>query len=40
VLGYYPTNPKHDGSFRKIKVEVNRPDLKILCRRGYYSPTE
>lgn len=40
VLGYYPTNPKHDGSFRKIKIEVNRPDLKILSRRGYYSPTD
>jgi VWFA-related protein len=40
VLGYYPTNPKHDGSFRKIKIEVNRPDLRILCRRGYYSPSE
>lgn len=40
VLGYYPTNPKRDGSFRKIKLEVNRPDLRILCRRGYYSPSE
>lgn len=40
VLGYYPVNPKHDGSFRKIKIEVNRPDLKILSRRGYYSPTD
>jgi len=40
VLGYYPTNPKHDGSFRKIKIEIDRPDLKILARRGYYAPTD
>jgi VWFA-related protein len=38
VLGYYPTNVKHDGTFRKIKVEVARPDVKILARKGYYAP--
>jgi VWFA-related protein len=38
VLGYYPSNPKHDGTFRSIKVEVHRPDLKILARKGYYAP--
>jgi VWFA-related protein len=38
VLGYYPTNPKRDGSFRKIKVDVSRPDVKILARKGYYAP--
>jgi len=40
VLGYYPTNNKRDGSFRKIRVEITRPGLKILARRGYYAPTE
>jgi len=38
VLGYYPTNTKRDGTFRKIKVEVDRPDAKILARKGYYAP--
>jgi VWFA-related protein len=38
VLGYYPSNPKHDGTFRRIKVEVHRPDVKILARKGYYAP--
>lgn len=38
VLGYYPTNTKHDGTFRKIKVDVTRPDTKILARKGYYAP--
>jgi len=40
VLGYYPTNTKRDGNFRKIKVEVTRSDAKVLTRRGYYAPTE
>jgi VWFA-related protein len=40
VLGYYPTNTKHDGNFRKIKVEVARPDARVLTRRGYYAPTD
>jgi VWFA-related protein len=38
VLGYYPANTKRDGTFRKIKVEVTRPDTKILARKGYYAP--
>jgi VWFA-related protein len=38
VVGYYPSNPKHDGTFRKIKVQVARPDTKILARKGYYAP--
>lgn len=40
TLGYYPTNPKHDGTYRKIKVEVARPDTNVLARKGYYAPTE
>ena len=38
VLGYYPANVKRDGTFRKIKVEASRPDVKILARKGYYAP--
>jgi VWFA-related protein len=38
VIGYYPTNEKRDGTFRKIKVDVARPDVKVLARRGYYAP--
>jgi len=40
VVGYYPTNIKRDGGFRKLRVEIKRPDLKILARRGYYAPTQ
>ncbi|HXX44649.1 MAG TPA: VWA domain-containing protein [Candidatus Acidoferrales bacterium] len=38
VLGYSSTNTQRDGTFRKIKVEVDRPDMKILARKGYYAP--
>jgi VWFA-related protein len=40
VLGYYPTNVKRDGNFRKVKVDVTRSDAKALTRRGYYAPSE
>jgi VWFA-related protein len=40
TLGYYPTNPAHDGKFRKIKVEMTNKELKVLARRGYYAPKE
>jgi VWFA-related protein len=38
VLGYYPTNTRRDGTYRKIKVEVDQPGDKILARKGYYAP--
>lgn len=38
VLGYYPTNTAKDGTFRKIKIETNNKDYKILARKGYYAP--
>jgi VWFA-related protein len=39
VIGYYPTNPSRDGTFRKIKLEATGPEkLKVLTRQGYYAP--
>jgi VWFA-related protein len=38
TLGYYPTNNAKDGKFRRIKVELNNSDLKVLARKGYYAP--
>jgi len=35
VLGYYPTNVKWDGHFRKISVKVRRPDVSVRHRSGY-----
>ena len=39
LLGYVPTNTRHDGSFHKIQVKVRNQDYKIQARRGYYSAT-
>ena len=39
VLGYYPPNHPRDGRFHKISVRVkNRPELKVLARKGYGAP--
>jgi len=37
VLGFTSNNPMKDGRFRKLKVLVNRPDLKLDYRSGYYA---
>jgi VWFA-related protein len=37
ILGYVPTNADWDGQYRQIRVKVNRPDLKVLYRHGYYA---
>ncbi len=37
-IGYTPSNKKHDGGYRKIKVEMKNKDFSALARRGYYAP--
>jgi VWFA-related protein len=37
VLGYYPSDDNWDGKFRKTRVEVERPDVKLHYRRGYFA---
>ena len=37
VLGYTSTNHFKDGHFRRIKVQLNRPDVKLDYRAGYYA---
>jgi VWFA-related protein len=39
-LGYYPTNSKHDGRYRKIQVRVSRKGVLIRARPGYRVPAE
>jgi len=36
-LGYTPTNPVKDGSFRRIKVKLKPKGLKAQARKGYYA---
>ncbi len=40
VLGYRASNASWDGNYRTIAVKVNRPDVKVLSRRGYYRAQE
>ena len=37
LLGYYPRNENWDGQYRKVDVKVNRPDVKLSFRRGYFA---
>ncbi|MDT5061394.1 MAG: hypothetical protein QOH63_1853 [Acidobacteriota bacterium] len=37
TLAYQSTDPNFDGSFRKLKVEVHRPDAQVISRSGFYA---
>jgi len=42
LLAYSPTNANHDGSYRRLRLEILNPDLrknkvKLLYREGYYA---
>jgi VWFA-related protein len=37
VLGFTSSNGLKDGRFRRLKVVVNRPDVKLDFRSGYYA---
>jgi VWFA-related protein len=36
-ISYYPDKKKFDGGFRRIKVQVKRPNLAVRNREGYYA---
>lgn len=40
LLGYYPSNPRKDGAFRQIKVELADRSLRVRTKRGYYAPRD
>ena len=35
ALSYYPTNTARDGSYRRIRVRVEQPNLVVRAREGY-----
>jgi VWFA-related protein len=37
LLGFQSSDSKADGRFRKIEVRVNRPDVEVRTRSGYYA---
>lgn len=41
LLGYYPKNlPLAKERFHRIDIKLNRPDLRVLARSGYYGESE
>jgi Ca-activated chloride channel family protein len=39
TLGYSSKNAKRDGAFRRIVVQIDRPNVTPRTKRGYYAPT-
>jgi VWFA-related protein len=39
-MSYYPTNEKHNGKWRTLRVKVNRPGLVAKTRPGYRAPLD
>lgn len=40
ALAYTSDDPKHDGAWREIKVQVTRPGVAATNRKGYYAPSD
>ena len=40
VLGYVSDNTRRDGKYRRITVELKRPELKVRHRPGYDAPKD
>ena len=38
ALYYTPSTPARDGRFRRVRVELTRPDYEVSTRAGYYAP--
>jgi VWFA-related protein len=39
-VGYTPTNSRHDGTFRRIRVAVKEKTYVVRARPGYYAPKD
>jgi VWFA-related protein len=40
ILGFHSSNPARDGSYRHLTVKLNRNDVKMDYRPGYYAPAD
>jgi Ca-activated chloride channel family protein len=39
-IGYYSTNTKRDGKFRRIEIKLKKPGLSARTKKGYYAPKD
>jgi len=37
AIAYTPSNPKKDGSYRKLEFKMSNKDYKVQARKGYYA---
>jgi len=37
AIAYTPTNPKKDGTYRKLEFKMANKDQKVQARKGYYA---
>ncbi len=40
ILGFHSSDPRRDGAFRHLTIKVNRSDVKLEYRPGYYAPAD
>ncbi|HVW79193.1 MAG TPA: VWA domain-containing protein [Alloacidobacterium sp.] len=40
VIGFRSMDARRDGSYRRLSIKVNRPDVKLEYRPGYYAPAD
>ena len=40
VLGFRSSSPVRDGRYRKLSIKLNRSDVKLEYRPGYYAPAD
>ena len=40
AIGFHSSNAARDGRYRKLTIKVNRPNVKLEFRPGYYAPAD
>jgi VWFA-related protein len=40
VIGFRSTDTRKDGRYRRLTIKINRPDVKMEYRPGYYAPAD
>jgi VWFA-related protein len=40
AIGFHSSNPLRDGRYRKLTIKINRPNVKLEYRPGYYAPAD